>query len=76
MRRSFSTPALLVTLLTLLLIGSSCSQDSSAGDPIPASEANEYAGKLDVCDLEPALGDEITGDEEPELVEDAADADE
>ena len=45
MRRSFSTPALLVTLLTLLLIGSSCSQDSAAGDLIPASEAHKYIGK-------------------------------
>ncbi len=45
MRRSFSTPALLVTLLTLLLIGSSCSQDSSAGVLIPAAEAHKYIGK-------------------------------
>jgi len=45
MRRNFSTPALLVTLLTLLLIGSSCSQDSAAGDLIPASEAYKYVGK-------------------------------
>lgn len=45
MRRSFPTPALLVTLLTLLLIGSSCSQDSAAGDLIPASEAYKYIGK-------------------------------
>ena len=45
MRRSFSTPTLLVTLLTLLLIGSSCSQDSAAGDLIPASEAHKYVGK-------------------------------
>ncbi len=45
MRRSFSTPALLVTLLTLLFVVSSCSQDSAAGDLIPASEAYKYAGK-------------------------------
>lgn len=45
MRRNFSTPALLITLLTLLLIGYSCSQDSAAGDLIPASEAHKYVGK-------------------------------
>ena len=45
MRRSFSTPTLLVTLLTLILIGSSCSQDTAAGDLIPASEAHKYVGK-------------------------------
>ena len=45
MRRSFSTPALLATLLTLLLVGSSCSKDSTAGDLIPASEAHKYIGK-------------------------------
>lgn len=33
MHRSFSTPVLLVTLLTLLIIGSSCSRDSTAGAP-------------------------------------------
>jgi len=45
MRRSLSTPALLVTLLTLILIGSSCSQDPAAGELIPASEAYKYVGK-------------------------------
>ncbi len=45
MRRSFSTPALLFTLLTLFLVVSSCSQDSAVGDLIPASEAHKYVGK-------------------------------
>ncbi len=45
MRRSFSTPALLVTLLTLFFVVSSCSQDSNAGVLIPASEAHKYIGK-------------------------------
>ncbi len=45
MRRNFSTPALLFTLLTLFLVVSSCSQDSAAGELIPASEAYKYVGK-------------------------------
>ncbi len=45
MHRSFFTPALLVTFLTLIFIGSSCSQDYNAGVLIPAAEAHKYIGK-------------------------------
>ena len=45
MRRSFPSPVLLVTILTLLLVGSSCSKDSTAGEQVPASEAHKYIGQ-------------------------------